>query len=493
MRGLAGFAAGFMVAMAMAGVATAKDTLTLGMALEPPGLDPTAGAAAAIDEVVYANLFEGLTRIDSEGRVQPALAERWSVSEDGLTWTFTLRAGVTFHDGSSFDAEDVVFSLTRAKAPDSANAQKGLFEAIETVTAVDPLTVAVTLSRPEGAFAWNMGWGDAVMVAPESAATNATAPVGTGPFRFAARVEGQSVTLERNAEYWGEAPALASVEFRFITDTAAQVAALKAGDIDAFPNIGASESLADFANDPAFKVVVGTTEGETVLVPNQRRAPWNDVRVRQALQHAIDRKALVMAVSEGYGTPIGSHFAPHNPAYVDLSGRYPYDPDTARQLLAAAGVAPGTKAVMKLPPPAYARRGGEVIAAYLAAVGITVEIVPVEWGQWLSDVFRGAHDFDLTIVSHTEPLDIGIYARPDYYFGYSSDAFNALMDQVKSTAEPAGRNALYAQAQELLAADAANVFLYQLPKLGVWRAGLSGLWANAPIQANDVTAARWAE
>jgi len=473
--------------------ALAKDTLTLGMTLEPPALDPTAGAAAAIDEVLYANVFEGLTRIDAEGQVQAGLAEKWSVSEDGLRWVFTLRPGVKFHDGSSFDAADVVFSLDRARGPDSKNAQKGLFEAISVVKAVDPQTVEITLSRPEGAFAWNLGWGDAVMVAPETAASNATKPVGTGPFRFDSRVEGQSITLMRNAQYWGKPVALSKVVFRFIADPAAQVAALKAGDLDAFPSIGAYESVADFANSSDFKVVVGTTEGETLLVPNQRKAPWSDPRVRQALTHAIDRKGLVTAVSEGYGTPIGSHFAPHSPAYVDLTGLYAYDPDKAKELLAAAGVAPGTKAVMKLPPPAYARRGGEVIAAYLAQVGIEVEIVPVEWGQWLSDVFKGAHDFDLTIVSHTEPLDIGIYARKDYYFGYESTAFDAVMDEIKRTADPARRNALYGQAQDILAKDAANVFLYQLPKLGVWKKGLEGLWANSPIQANDLTQAHWVQ
>lgn len=473
--------------------AEAKDTLTLGMTLEPPGLDPTAGAAAAIDEIVYANVFEGLTRIDAEGQVQAGLAEKWTVSGDGLTWTFTLRKGVKFHDGSDFDAADVVFTLDRARAADSKNAQKGLFEAISSVKALDSTTVEITLSRPEGAFAWNLGWGDAVMVAPESAETNATQPIGTGPFRFDSRIEGQSITLARNEAYWGKAPAMAKVVFRFISDPAAQVAALKAGDLDAMPNIGASEALVDFAKSGDFKVVVGTTEGETLLVPNQRKAPWNDVKVRRALTHAIDRKGLVTAISEGYGTPIGSHFAPHNPAYVDLSGMYPYDPEKAKALLAEAGVAPGTKAVIKLPPPAYARRGGEVIAAYLAQVGIEVEIVPVEWPQWLADVFKGAHDFDLTIVSHTEPLDIGIYARKDYYFGYDSAAFDAVMEEVKKTADPAERNALYGKGQRILAEDAANVFLYQLPKLGVWKKGLEGLWANAPIQANDVTQAHWAE
>ncbi len=169
----------------MAGAAlAAQDTITLGMVLEPPNLDPTAGAAAAIDEVVYANIFEGLTRFGPDGSVRPALAESWDVSEDGKTYTFHLHKGVTFHDGTSFDAEDVKFSLDRARADDSANAQKALFAGIDSVDVIDPATVKITLKDPDGNFPFNLAWGDAVIVAPESIADEATKPVGTGPFKF---------------------------------------------------------------------------------------------------------------------------------------------------------------------------------------------------------------------------------------------------------------------------------------------------------------------
>ena len=146
--------------------------LVLGVGLEPPHLDPTAGAAAAIDEIVYANIFEGLTRIGPDGSVQPALAESWEVSEDGKVYTFTLHSGVKFHDGTDFEATDVVFSLDRARAEESVNAQKPLFAQIDTVEALDATTVKVTLKQPQGSFLYNMGWGDAVMVAPESPSTS---------------------------------------------------------------------------------------------------------------------------------------------------------------------------------------------------------------------------------------------------------------------------------------------------------------------------------
>ena len=468
-----------------------RDGLVLGMPLEPPHLDPTAGAAAAIDEVVYANLFEGLTRIDENGAVNPGLASGWMISADGLIYRFRLRDGVKFHDGSDMDSADVKFSLDRARAGDSTNAQKALFESIASVEAPDPLTVVVKLSRPEGLFLWNMGWGDAVIVAPESADTNKAAPVGTGPFKFVKWRKADSVRLERHDAYWGAKAALQSVTFKFVSDPSAQVAALMAGDIDAIPNVGAPESLERFKTDPGFEVRVGNTEGETILAMNHRRGPLSDIRVRRAVSHAIDRQAIIDGAMFGYGTPIGSHFAPHHAAYLDLTGRYAHDLDMARKMLAEAGYADGFKAVMKLPPPSYARRGGEIIAAQLAAVGIEVEIVPVEWAQWLKEVFKGEHDYDFTIVSHTEPLDIGIYARDDYYFGYQSPAFNAVIDALKGTSDEAARKALYAKAQTILAEDAVNGFLFQLARTGVQKKGLKGLWKNAPVQANDVTNVRW--
>ena len=489
-------AAGFVVCL-LAGLGLAasephaEDRLIVGVTLEPPHLDPTAGAAAAIDEVVYANLFEGLTRIDENGAVQPALAKGWEISADSRTYKFHLREGVRFHDGSSMDSGDVAFSLKRAMATDSTNAQKRLFEPIADVSTPDPATVLITLTQPNGLFLWNMGWGDAVIVAPESAAANKTQPVGTGPFRFERWVKGDSVRLARFEDYWGVKPAMERVTFKIIPDPSAQVAAMLAGDIDVFPNLGAPESLKRFEDDSRFDVFVGTTEGETILVMNQRRPLFQDIRVRRAIAHAIDRKAVIDGAMFGYGTPIGSHFAPHSEAYVDLTGHYPYDPERARKLLAEAGHAGGLDLVMKLPPPSYARRGGEIIAAQLAEVGIRAEIVPVEWAQWLSDVFRNDHLFDLTIVSHTEPLDIDIYTREDYYFGYSSTSLKVVMSALADATEDADRRRLYGKAQRIIADDVANVFLFQLAKHGVQRHGLQGMWRNSPIQANDVTRARW--
>ncbi len=474
------------------GAALAQQTdITIGMVLEPPNLDPTAGAAAAIDEVVYANIFEGLTRFAPDGSVVPGLAESWDISDDGLIYTFSLREGVTFHDGTAMSAEDVVFSLDRARSEDSTNAQKPLFAGIESVEAVDDTTVVVTLSAPDGAFPFKMAWGDAVIVAPESAETNATNPVGTGPFRFAEWAQGDRVEIVRNDAYWGAPVALEAATFQFISDPNAAFAALMSGDIDAFPNFPAPETLGQFEANPQYNVVVGSTEGETILAMNNAGEPLDDIRIRQAITHAINRQDIIDGAMFGYGTPIGTHFAPHNPDYVDLIGNSAYDPDAARALLAEAG-AEGLTLRLMLPPPSYARRGGEIIAAQLREVGIETEITNMEWADWLERVFRGK-DFDLTIVSHTEPFDINIYANPDYYFQYGNPDFQALNAELEVTSDPAARSELLARMQTMISEDYVNGFLFQLAKTGVANAAIEGLWENSPTQANDLTAVRWTE
>jgi peptide/nickel transport system substrate-binding protein len=470
----------------------ARTDLVIGIVLEPPSLDPTAEAAAAVDEIVYANVFEGLTRIGSGGEVLPALAESWTVSDDGKTYTFKLHTGVKFHDGEAFDASDVVFSLDRARGEASTNAQKGLFAQIDKVEATDPANVTVTLKQPQGSFLYNMGWGDAVIVDPKSADNNKTNPVGTGPFKFENWAKGSSVTIVKNPDYWGTPVALEKAEFRVVPDAAAAIPALLSGDVQCFPNMPAGDALAQIQADPRFNVVIGATEGETVLSTNNKKAPFDNLKVRQAIAHALDRPAIITAGSSGLGVPIGSHFSPANSAYIDLTGTYPHDVEKAKALLKEAGFENGFKATLKLPPPGYARDGGQVIAANLREIGIELEIIPVEWAQWLEQVFKGK-DYDLSIVSHTEPNDIGIYARKDYYFQYDNPAFDKIIADLDVTSDDAKRAELFKAAQKILADDAVNGWLFELPKIGVWDKKLEGLWANSPVQANDLTQVKWVD
>ncbi|WP_146586988.1 ABC transporter substrate-binding protein [Puniceibacterium confluentis] len=484
---------GTTAALALATSAQAQQSdITIALQLEPPHLDPTSAAAGAIDSVLYANVFEGLTRFAPDGSVVPGLARDWDISADGLTYTFHLHSGVSFHDGTAMDADDVKFSLDRARAEDSTNAQKALFADIAEVTAADPETVVVTLGQPNGALLFNLAWGDAVIVAPESIADIKSTPIGTGPFRFADWRQGDQITLTQFDGYWGTKPALTQATFKFISDPTAAFAAMMAQDIDAFAGFPAPENLPQFEADPRFQVLVGSTEGETILAMNNKQPPFDDVRVREAVAHAINRQDVIDGAMFGLGTPIGTHFAPHNPDYLDLTGQSQYDPELSRALLNEAGLADGFTTTLKLPPPSYARRGGEIIAAQLRDVGIETEITNLEWAQWLEEVFRG-HDFGLTIVSHTEPMDLNIYARPDYYFQYDNPAFQTLMTKLNATTDDAARSELLRQAEQMIADDYVNGYLFQLAFPTVADARLRGLWLNQPTQATDLTGVSWAE
>jgi peptide/nickel transport system substrate-binding protein len=484
---------GFVVACVLAAAPTAsgaapQQALTVALQLEPPNLDPTSGAAVAVDEVVYATVFEGLVRLDAQGQLKPLLATWWEVTSDGLTYTFHLRDGVRFQDGTTFDASIVKFSLERAVAPASTNVQKQALSVIRQVEVVDPRTVRLHLANPDSNLLYTLAWGDSVMVSPKSVASLATAPVGTGPFRFAGWRRGDVVTLARNDGYWGQAAKLSQVRFKFIADPAAAFAAIKTHEVDAFPDYPAPESLAQLRADPALKVVTASSEGEVILAINNRTGPLADIRVRRALQYALDRRTIIDGAMYGYGTPIGSHFPPQNAAYVDLTGLYPHDVAKAKALLAQAGHPNGLDLTLKLPPPNYARRSGEIAAAQLAQAGVRVKIENLEWAQWLDQVY-GRHAFDLSIVSHAEPMDYAIYDKTDYYFGYHSAAFHGLMESLKGATDEAQRTAILGQIQRQIAQDAVNGFLFQFPRLGVFDARLKDFWVNSPTQTIDLHAA----
>jgi ABC-type dipeptide/oligopeptide/nickel transport system permease component/ABC-type transport system substrate-binding protein len=473
--GVAGAASDAGAAGARAGVADAAPRrAVIGMQLEPPVLDPTSNPAAAISEALYGNLYEGLVEFAPDGSVLPSLARSWEISEDGLTYVFHLRPGVRFHNGAAFDAAAAKFSLERALAPDSLNPQRSRIAAIREVRVLDGLTLSLSLARRSGGLLQSLAWGSFVMVEPRSAPTDAVHPVGTGPFRFLAWSRGDSLTLERNPDYRGGPAALGQVTFKFIADPTAAYAALMAGDVDAFSNYPAPESFPQFAADRRFHVAVGSTESETVLALNNRRPPLDNLEVRRAIAHAIDRNAVIDGAMFGYGTPIGSHFPPHSPDYVDLTQRYPHDPARARALLAEAGYPRGFPVTVKLPPPSYARRAGEIVAAQLAEIGISAHIENLEWAQWLDQVFT-RHDYDMSIVAHAEPMDYDIYARDDYYFGYSSPAFKKLIAEFDDSIDPGRRSELLRAIQRKIAEDSVNAFLFQYPRLAVWNAHLQGV------------------
>ena len=492
-RGL-GLAAGAPLAVA-APLALAQrrtDSVVLGMVLEPPGLDPTSGAAAAIGEIVHYNVLEGLTKIGMDGSVTPLLAESWTVSPDGKAYTFALKKGIRFSDGAAFDAQAVKFSFDRARDPKSTNkAKKVLFENISSVAVHDAHSLTLVLGKADASIPFRLGENTAVVLHPDSVAQAATKPVGTGPFVVETWNKGSAVVLAKSPAYRDAAKVrLSKVTFRFINDPAAQVAALLAGDIDGMPRFGALQALKQFQADKRFVVEVGSTAGKGIMSINNRKAPFNDVRVRRALAHAVDRQAFIDGAQEGLGRPIGSHFAPTDAGYLDLTKVYPHDPEKAKALLKEAGVTTPLNVTLTLPPPQYARRGGEIVAAQLAKVGIVAKIEAVEWAQWLSGPFKG--NFDLTIINHVEPLDYATaYADPNYYFGYDSEKFRGLVAQLASTIDAKEKTRLWQAVQRQLAEDAVNVYIWNPAQVAVFRRGLKGLWNSSPVFANDMGAVSW--
>jgi peptide/nickel transport system substrate-binding protein len=471
-----------------------KDGVVMAMILEPPGLDPTTAAAAAIAEVTLYNVYETLTKINEDGSVAPLLAESWEVAPDIKTYTFKLRKGVKYQNGEPFDSAAVKFSYERAAAPTSTNKDKSLFQSIAAVTTPDADTVVITMKNPEPNLPFLLGQASASIVEPKSAPTDATQPVGTGPFVLAAWVKGSSITLNKWPDYRNaSAIKLNKVTIRFISDASAQVASLLSGDVDAFPRVAAQRSLAQFKADPRFLVLVGGSKAKTIVTINNKKKPFDDVRVRRAILAAIDRKAMIEGSVDGFGTPIGSFYTPGSLGYIDTTEINPFDIEKAKKLLAEAGVKTPLEVSLKLPPPPYARQGGEVLAAQLAKIGIVAKIENLEWAQWLSSVFTpsGPHDYDLTIVAHVEPFDLVKFTESDYYFGYKSAAFDDLYKKIVETTSEADRAKLLGDAQRMLATDAAAGFLYQPQLISICSKRLKGMWKEVPQYANDFSGWSW--
>ncbi|WP_088287224.1 ABC transporter substrate-binding protein [Ideonella sp. A 288] len=468
-----------------------KDTLVLAMTLEPPGLDPTAGAASAIAEVVLYNVFETLTKVHADSSITPLLAQSWTVTPDNKTWAFKLRPGVAFHNGEPCTAKAVKYAFERAAAADSTNKDKAVFANIVNIALTDELTAVLTLKNPNPDFLFQLGQATSIIVEPKSVATNATQPVGTGPYKLENWAKGSAVVLARwDGHRDAKAIKLRRVTMRFISDAAAQVAAMLAGDVDVFPRVAAAKSLAQFKADKRFQVLIGGSRAKTVVAINNRRKPLDDVRVRRAIAMAIDRKQVVEGAADGFGTPIGSFYVPGAPGYVDLTAVNAYNPERAKALLKEAGVTTPLELSLKLPPTPYARQGGEVIAAMLAKVGIVAKQENVEWAQWLSGVY-GQKAYDLTIISHVEPLDLGNFARPGYYWNYESARFNDLWNRINATADSATRLKLVAEAQRLVADDAVLAYLYQPTWITVAKAGVKGVPRDMPLFVNDLSLLSW--
>jgi len=461
--------------------------VTVAITADPPGWDPSASTSQEIPRVVYHNVFEGLVRFDRDGNIVPALATSWTVSDDGLDWTFTIRKGVKFHDGSDLTMEDIVAKFQRARDPDSSHTHHEYYASIDNITTEDN-TVTFHLTEPSSSLLYNLARPDSVIYPAAKADTQRSQPIGTGPFKFVSYLEGSEVRLERFDDYYLDGvPYLDSVVYRIISDPNTRFAALRAGGIDLIGTSLPPEQFLQAQSDPGLKGTEGTGTTEITLALNNARPPLNNKLVREAITYAIDKEAIVNGAMFGLGTVIGTHMSPAEPYYVDLTNTYPYNPEKARELLAEAGYPDGFTIKFELPEPYnIERRSGQVIAQQLAEVGINVDLSVVEWGTWIQRIFLGG-DYDMTIIGHSEPRDINIYGNPDYYFHYDNPQVRDLLQQAEVATTIEDQTADYQEIAKIIADDAVNVWVFSPPYLVAAQQDVYGFWQNQPTPAIDMT------
>jgi peptide/nickel transport system substrate-binding protein len=486
-----------VLVLAVAGVAStgtgsaASSTVTIGATLAPPTLDLTRNAAAGIPEVLLYNVYQGLVKLDPNGKIVPLLARSWTVSDNGRVYTFVLQKGVRFQNGDPFTADDVVFSFDRVLTPPAGHPHPHADDMapVRTVKAVGPYTVRVTLKQRSNDWLYAMTGPAGVVFDPKAIATLATKPVGTGPFSFSAMTLNYSVTLVKNPSYWGTPAAVDKVVFRYYTDPNALVDAELAGDVDIIDNVQAPELMKQFGDAKKYTVVQGLTNGKVLLSMNNSRPPLNKRLVRQAITYAINRPALLKTAYAGYGKLIGTHSSPADPWYLDLSKTYPYDPAKAKQLLARAGFPHGFSLTLQLPPVGYAQASGRFIQSELGQVGIKITIQNIDFPLWLDQVF-GRANYDLTIIAHVEARDLIKYADPGYYWRYDNKTVQRLIAAGDAAPSNAQWLSDYREVERIITADAVNDWLFLLPNLEVVRAGITGYPTNGLSLSFDVTGLR---
>lgn len=469
-------------------------TLSVGATAEPPTMDPMAVPAAAGSQALLYNVYETLVKTDADGKLQPLLAQRWEVSEDRRSYTFALNPAARFADGSQVTGDAVVKNIMRIKDPKVA-AQHGTvvaaklvkqMGAVTSAEAPDETTVRVTLARPSNAWLYEMSSTAGMIANPAGFGALASQTAGSGPFALDRWNKGDSVVLKRNEAYWGTPPRFDQVTFRYYADPSAMNAAMLAGQLDIISNLQAPDTIAQFADSARFKTVEGTTNGEVVLGLNNASPALKNVKVRQAIASAIDKRGLLDSVWNGKGQVIGTMTVPTDPYYEDLSGVNAYNPARAKQLLREAGYASGL--TLKLKPAAlpYATKSAQFVASQLKEVGVTATIEELQFPNRWSDVVYTKADYDMSIVAHVEARDINSYANPSYYWRYNNPSFTKLYNDADQAAPDAYPAAMKKTAR-YLAADAASVWLFVLPNLVVTKPDVTGVSANAPSLSFDVT------
>lgn len=468
--------------------------ITVGIAQDlENSLDPYLMTAAGTREVMF-NVFEGLVKPDSSGNYVNAVASDVSISEDGLTYTFTLRDGVVFHNGETCTAEDVLYSFETCAATSWTSA------VVEALSAVNGLTaegnqVVVTLSAPNPDF---LSYVASVSIVPAGYDQQATQPIGTGPFKFVSRSVQENIILEKHEAYYGTPASLDRVTYRIYEDANALFTALDSGALDLVAHL-TSDQVSNLTN--GYRVLEGTMNLVQAMYLNHAIAPFDDVRVRQALCYAVDVDAMLDLTADGHGTKVGSSMYPAFTKYFDasLAGAYPHDVEKAKALLAEAGYPDGFSFTITVPSNYQPHVDtAEVLAAQLAEVGVTAEIDLVDWNTWLEDVY-GNRNFEATVVGFDSSIlnASGMLARwitgsDQNMINYSDPNYDAAYAAAQATVDDAGQTAYYKECLQILSDTAANVYLQDLADFVAIRPDLEG-FQFYPLYVIDMSLLHFAD
>ncbi len=457
-------------------------TLTVGLPSEPSTLDFTSNGDSPLP-LLY-NVYETLVKVNQDGALIPSLAKSWDISPDRKTYTFHLVDNATFSNGDPFTAQDAKFSIERVKT--WTDSSKDAMDVVQSVTANDDHTLVVNLSRPSNDWLFRMTTRIGVMFTPNGVGDLANNAIGTGPYKFGSWKRGDSITLTRNDNYWGNKAGFTSIVLKFFKDATSANNALLSGTINAIGLIQSPDALDQFKNNPKYQIVQGTSNLEVLLAMNNSQGPMANKDMREAVKYGINHRALIDTCYAGYGTQIGSMVPPTDPWYEDLTGRYPYDPAKAKQLLAASGEADQTIQLTVPTLPAY-QQCGQVVQSQLQQLGFKVNLTQLEFpAVWFQKVFTDGQ-YDLNITGHIQPRDIcSVFEDKSYYTHYGNPAFKALCD--KADAGTADEQVAYMkQASELLVDDAAADWLWLMPNLMVADNDIKGLPKNSVTESFDLT------
>ena len=453
--------------------------ITVGIAQDlDDSLDPHQTVAAGTREVLF-NIFEGLVKPNSDGEMIPAVAEKYTLSEDGTTYTFTLREGVKFHNGQTVTAEDVVYSINRCAAVPEGQEKPlvAAFSAVKSVEALDEKTVAVTIAQRDLEFISYM----TAAIIPADYENQDTAPVGTGPFKFVSQTPQQDFVMERFEDYWGAPAWLDKVTYKICENADALVMNLNGGSIDLCAHLTSAQASQLNQN---FQVLEGTMNLVQAIYLNNQAKPFDNQLVRQALCYAIDRQGIMDMVADGHGTAVGSSIYPAFTKYFlpELVDKYPHDVAKAKELLAQAGYPDGFDMTISVPNNYQPHMDtAEVVAEQLREAGINVTIQPVEWSTWLDTIYNG-RQFQATVVG-VDAANMTARAMlerftSDYgknFINYNNPAYDALFQQAINAQDEATQTDLYKQMEAMLADTAANVYIQDLCDLVAMRQDLGGL------------------